>query len=141
MLGRDGAREAVQQASTVAPRSPIQDAMNQAGAIRMGVRRFPTFLREHPSLSFGVPEGSSPVIKSGCNKVRQEIGPMQGPTTEPGAICRLYFSTSNPWYAEPCWDGCSRYDVSRAGKVPEVAVQKWWSDDLWRMADAEDSCS
>jgi len=75
MLGMRGTREVLQQAAP--PRSPIQDAMKQAGSIRMGVRQLPELPSRAPKPEWPVPEGS-PAIRR-LQKLRQEIGPMQGP--------------------------------------------------------------
>ena len=51
MLGLKGTREALQKAAP--SRSPIQDLMNQEGAIRMGVRELPELPRRAPKPEFG----------------------------------------------------------------------------------------
>ena len=118
-LGLDGAREAVQQASTVAPRSPIQDAMNQAGAIRMGVRQLPDLPPRAPKPEFPVPEGS-PVIRR-LQQLRQEIGPMQGPRETTSAD--YIFQPAIRGMQNPAGTVAQGTMFSRAGKVTEPGTK------------------
>lgn len=118
-LGLDGAREAVQQASTVAPRSPIQDAMNQAGAIRMGVRQLPDLPPRAPKPEFPVPEGS-PVIRR-LQQLRQEIGPMQGPRETTSAD--YIFQPAIRGMRNPAGMQAPGTMFSRTGKVTEPGTK------------------
>jgi len=93
MLGLKGTREALQKAAP--PRSPIQDAMNQAGAIRMGVREIPAVPGQAPKPEgFG---GFKPVPNPPTSRVPLQQGPVrmepgftrggsQGVQLQPGAI-------------------------------------------------------
>lgn len=93
MLGVRGTRDALQKAAP--PRSPIQDAMNQAGAIRMGVREIPQVPGQAPKPEgFG---GFKPVPNPPTSKVPLQQGPVrmepgftrggsQGVQLQPGAI-------------------------------------------------------
>ena len=93
MLGLKGTREALQKAAP--PRSPIQDLMNQEGAIRMGVRELPELPRRAPAPEFG--EGARVVPNPPSSRVPLQRGPVnmepgftrggtQGVQLQPGAI-------------------------------------------------------
>ena len=77
MLGMRGTREVLQKAAP--PRSPIQDAMSEAGAIRMGVRELPELPRRAPQPEFG--PGARPVVEPPSSKVPLQQGPIR---MEPG---------------------------------------------------------
>ena len=93
MLGLKGTRDALQKAAP--PRSSIQDAMNQAGAIRMGVREIPEVRGQAPKPEgFG---GFKPVPNVPTSRVPLQQGPVrmepgftrgnsQGVQLQPGAI-------------------------------------------------------
>jgi len=92
LLGLKGTREALQ---SQAARSPIQDVMNQAGAIRMGVREIPAVPGQAPKPEgFG---GFRPVPNPPTSRVPLQQGPVrmepgftrgssQGVQLQPGAI-------------------------------------------------------
>lgn len=77
MLGMRGTREVLQQAAP--PRSPIQDAMSEAGAIRMGVRELPELPRRAPQPEFGA--GARAVSEPPSSRVPLQRGPVR---MEPG---------------------------------------------------------
>ena len=77
MLGMRGTREVLQQAAP--PRSPIQDAMSEAGAIRMGVRELPELPRRAPQPEFGA--GARAVSEPPSSQVPLQRGPVR---MEPG---------------------------------------------------------
>ena len=77
MLGMRETREVLQQAAT--QRSPIQDAMNQAGAIRMGVREIPGVPGQAPKpAGYG---GFKPAPNPPTSRVPLQPGPVR---MEPG---------------------------------------------------------
>ena len=77
MLGMRGTREVLQQAAP--PRSPIQDAMSEAGAIRMGVRELPELPARAPQPEFGA--GARAVSEPPSSQVPLQQGPIR---MEPG---------------------------------------------------------
>jgi hypothetical protein len=92
LLGLRGTREALQNP---AARSPIQDAMKEAGAIRMGVRELPELPQRAPKPEFGpgsravsAPPSSSVPLQRG--PIRMEPGYTRGGTggtqLRPGAV-------------------------------------------------------
>jgi hypothetical protein len=93
MLGVRGTRDVLQKAAP--PRSPIQDAMSQAGAIRMGVREIPKVPGQAPKPEgFG---GFKPAPNPPTSKVPLQQGPVrmepgftrggtQGVQLQPGAV-------------------------------------------------------
>ena len=117
--GAAGAREVIQQASSAAPRSPIQDAMKQAGAIRMGVRELPDLPPRAPKPEFPVPEGS-PVIRR-LQQLRQEIGPMQGPRETTSAD--YIFQPAIRGMRNPAGMQAPGTMFSRTGKVTEPGTK------------------
>lgn len=110
MLGLRGTREALQKAAP--PRSPIQDAMNQAGGIRMGVREIPQIPGQAPRPEgFGgfraVPNPPTSKVPLPQGPVRMEPGftrgGSQGVQLQPGAI-------------EP--QAAARFDVEGQLRIP-----------------------
>ena len=110
MLGLKGTRDALQKAAP--PRSPIQDAMNQAGGIRMGVREIPQIPGQAPKPEgFGgfraVPNPPTSKVPLPQGPVRMEPGftrgGSQGVQLQPGAI-------------EP--QAAARFDVEGQLRIP-----------------------
>ena len=149
MLGVRGTRDVLQKAAP--PRSPIQDAMNQAGAIRMGVREIPQVPGQAP-----VPEGFGgfkPVPNPPTSKVPLQEGPIrmepgfsrggsQGVQLQPGAIepqVAERFDVEGQLripYTQPGRGG-QVYSPVKSAKNPEVAGAMMRSN-LGDVADAAD---
>ena len=131
---RDQIRPVIEEA---VKRSPIQDAMNQAGAIRMGVREIPQVPGQAPKPEgFG---GFKPVPNPPTSKVPLQQGPVrmepgftrggsQGVQLQPGAIeprAAERFEVDNQLripFTQPGRGG-QMYSPLKSAENPEVAGQ------------------
>ena len=149
LIGIGPAKKALQQ--RLPARSPIQDAMNQAGAIRMGVREIPQVPGQAPKPEgFG---GFRPVPNPPTSKVPLQQGPVrmepgftrggsQGVQLQPGAIeprAAELFEVDNQLripYNQP-GKGGQAYSPLKSAENPEVAGAMMRSR-LGDVADAAD---
>jgi len=114
-FGRQGTRQLLESAAP--PRSPIQDAMRQEGALRMGVRELPVIPGQAPKPQFGPGTTTRPQPVEVPMGGTRPVGATPEYTVRPGDPTRMQDVPPAPRAAEPFEvEGQLRIPFTQPGK-------------------------
>ena len=114
-FGRQGTRQLLESAAP--PRSPIQDAMRQEGALRMGVKELPVIPGQAPKPQFGPGTTTRPQPVEVPMGGTRPVGATPEYTVRPGDPTRMQDVPPAPQAAEPFEvEGQLRIPFNQPGK-------------------------
>ena len=114
-FGKQGTRQLLESAAP--PRSPIQDAMRQEGALRMGVRELPEIPGQAPKPEFGLGTTTRPQPVEVPMGGTRPVGATPEYTVRPGNPTRMQDVPPAPRAAEPFEvEGQLRIPFNQPGK-------------------------